>query len=149
MIISGNHFANCINLFHKTEVRTVILRCLVCRNLNWIKSYNIILNNNKKKIARLKINDFRANFRKWVLTPHKETSCRIFKMANFSEFFDDFMSHIDRLDRFFFKLFNNNNHLSNDFGFVTFECTLRICSLLFEGTYRCCNRYQVFHLFQH
>ena len=32
-----------IEVFHKTEVQTVILRCLVCLNLNWIKSDNIIL----------------------------------------------------------------------------------------------------------
>ena len=31
--------ANYINIFHKTEVPTVILRCLTSRNLKWIKSY--------------------------------------------------------------------------------------------------------------
>ena len=30
-------------VFHKTEIQTVILRCSVCINLIWIKSYNIIL----------------------------------------------------------------------------------------------------------
>ena len=35
-------FGNYINIFHKTEIQTVILRCLVSQNLNWIKSYNII-----------------------------------------------------------------------------------------------------------
>ena len=33
--------ANYINIFHKTEVLTVILRCLMSLNLNWIKSYDI------------------------------------------------------------------------------------------------------------
>ena len=40
---SGLFFVNYMNIFHKTEVQTVILRCLVSLNLNWIKSYNIIL----------------------------------------------------------------------------------------------------------
>ena len=35
-------FGNYIDIFHKTEIQTVILRCLVCLNLNWIKSYDII-----------------------------------------------------------------------------------------------------------
>ena len=39
--ISGHFIANYINTFHKTEVVTVILRCLMSLNLNWIKSYNI------------------------------------------------------------------------------------------------------------
>ena len=30
-------FANCMCIFHKTEVQTVILRCL---NINWYKSYD-------------------------------------------------------------------------------------------------------------
>ena len=41
--ISGHRFANCINNFHKTEVLTVILRGIVCLNLNWIKSNSTIL----------------------------------------------------------------------------------------------------------
>ena len=40
--IYGHFFANYIDIFHKTEIQTVILRCLVCKNLNWIKSYNNI-----------------------------------------------------------------------------------------------------------
>ena len=38
--ISGHFFANCINIFHKTEVQTVILVCLMGQNLNWFKIYN-------------------------------------------------------------------------------------------------------------
>ena len=41
--ISGHFLANYMKIFHKKEVQTVILRCLVCLNLNWIKSYDIIL----------------------------------------------------------------------------------------------------------
>jgi hypothetical protein len=41
--ISGHFFANYIDVFHKTEDQTVILRCLTCLNLNWIKSYDILL----------------------------------------------------------------------------------------------------------
>ena len=33
-------FANCINIFHKTEVQTVILVCLTGQNINWFKSYD-------------------------------------------------------------------------------------------------------------
>ena len=43
MTISGHFSASLIEIFHKTEVQTVILRCLVCENLNWIQSYDIIL----------------------------------------------------------------------------------------------------------
>ena len=32
--ISGHFFANYIKIFHKTEIQTVILRCLVCLNPN-------------------------------------------------------------------------------------------------------------------
>ena len=39
-IISGNFFANCINIFHKTEVQTVILMWLMGQNLNWFKIYD-------------------------------------------------------------------------------------------------------------
>ena len=39
--ISGHCFANHINMFQKTEVLTVILRCLTCLNLNMIKNYDI------------------------------------------------------------------------------------------------------------
>ena len=41
MTISGHSIANYINIFHKTEVPTVILRCLMSQNLNWIISYDI------------------------------------------------------------------------------------------------------------
>ena len=34
-------FTNNIFIFHKTEIQTVILRCLMSLNLNWIKGYNI------------------------------------------------------------------------------------------------------------
>ena len=35
--ISGHFLANYMKIFHKKEVQTVILRCLLCLNLNWIK----------------------------------------------------------------------------------------------------------------
>ena len=38
--ISGQFFANYMIIFHKTEVQTVILRCLTSLNLNWYKSYD-------------------------------------------------------------------------------------------------------------
>ena len=33
-------FANHMFIFHKTEIQTVILRCLTILNLNWYKSYD-------------------------------------------------------------------------------------------------------------
>ena len=84
-----------MKFFHKKEVQTVILRCLVCLNLNWIKSYNIIL----VKIiflSCLKMHHFMASLPKWVLTSPKETSSHIFKMVIFPKFFWAFMKHIIR-----------------------------------------------------
>ena len=40
MTTSGHFFSNYINIFHKTEVQTVIVMCLTGRNLNWFKSYD-------------------------------------------------------------------------------------------------------------
>ena len=39
--ISGNFFANYINIFRKTEVLTIILRFLMGLNLDWFKSYGL------------------------------------------------------------------------------------------------------------
>ena len=33
--ICGQFFGNYINIYHRTEIQTVILRWLVCLNLNW------------------------------------------------------------------------------------------------------------------
>ena len=38
--IFGHFFANCIDIFHKTEVQTVIFRCLTGLYLNCFKSYD-------------------------------------------------------------------------------------------------------------
>ena len=38
--ISSQFFAIYINIFHKTEVQTVILRCWMGLNLNWFKNYD-------------------------------------------------------------------------------------------------------------
>ena len=37
--ISSHFFANYMNIFHKNEVQTVILRCWTGLKLNWFKSY--------------------------------------------------------------------------------------------------------------
>ena len=39
--ISSHFFADCMNIFHKNQVQTVILRFLTCQKPNGIKSYNI------------------------------------------------------------------------------------------------------------
>ena len=64
--------------FTKTEVQTVILRYLVCLNLDWIKSNNTIV-----IFSCLKIHYSRASLPKTVLTLPKETSSHMFKMAPF------------------------------------------------------------------
>ena len=38
--ICGHFFAKYMFIFHKTEIQTVILRCLTSLNLNWYKSYD-------------------------------------------------------------------------------------------------------------
>ena len=38
--ISGHFFANCIFIFHKTEVQMVILMCLSGLKSDWFKGYN-------------------------------------------------------------------------------------------------------------
>ena len=38
--ISGHFFAICLVICHKTEVQTVILRCLTSLNLNWFQRYD-------------------------------------------------------------------------------------------------------------
>ena len=43
LTISSQFFAIYTNIFHKTKILTVILRCLVCPNLNLIKSYDMLL----------------------------------------------------------------------------------------------------------
>ena len=40
LTISCHFFANYMFIFHKTEIQTVILRCLMNLNLNWFKSYD-------------------------------------------------------------------------------------------------------------
>ena len=37
---SGQFFGNYMTIFHKTEVQTIILRCLTGLNLGWFKSYD-------------------------------------------------------------------------------------------------------------
>ena len=41
--LSGHFFANYMIIFQKTEIQTVILRCLEGLKINWFKSYGIIL----------------------------------------------------------------------------------------------------------
>jgi hypothetical protein len=41
--IYGHIFPNYIDIFHKTETQAVILRYIVCLNLNWIKNCDILL----------------------------------------------------------------------------------------------------------
>ena len=70
LTICGHFFGNYIDIFHKTEIQMVILRCIVCLNLNWIKSYNIMLV--KKIFLCLKMHHFRAILPKWILTTFRK-----------------------------------------------------------------------------
>ena len=58
--IYGHLLAIHNNIFHKTEVQTIILRCLGHLYLNWIKSYEVILVKNIF-FSCLKMYYFRAN----------------------------------------------------------------------------------------
>ena len=93
MTVFGHFFENFMNIFYKTEVQRVILRCLVSLNLNWIRRNYIILVKEKKNPC-LKMHHFRAISPRWILTPQKEISCHIFKMVILTKFFDDLMNHI-------------------------------------------------------
>ena len=42
--ISGHFLAKGMLIFHKTEVQTVILRCLTGLNINWFKNYGLRCN---------------------------------------------------------------------------------------------------------
>ena len=90
-----SYYANYRKVFHKSEVQTIILRCLVCLNLNWIKNYNIML----VKIfffSCLKMHHFSTSLPKWILTPSKENSSHVFKITIFSKLFGAFTRHIIR-----------------------------------------------------
>ena len=122
---NGHFFGNYINIFHKTEIQLVILRCLVCKNLNWIKSYNIIL----IKIfffSCLKMHHFRASLPKWDLTPQKETSSCVFKMAIFSKFFGAFMRHIIRYSTGKKNIFLNFSLITFFNIFLCFSFEIRV-----------------------
>ena len=45
----SHFFANCMNIFHKTEVQTVILRCWTGLHLIWSKSYATNTKNEKNQ----------------------------------------------------------------------------------------------------
>ena len=47
LTISSHFFAKYMNIFHKTEVQTVILRCWTGLKLNWFKSYDSNAKNRK------------------------------------------------------------------------------------------------------
>ena len=57
--IYGHFFANYMFIFHKTEIQTVILRCLTIINLNCYKSYDT--KHKKAKNAKTQIHVFVQN----------------------------------------------------------------------------------------
>ena len=86
--ISGHFFGTYVSIFHKTEIQTVILRCLVCKNSSWIKRYITML----VKIfffSCLKMHQFSASLPKWILNLRRKLSSWIFKMVIFSIFSRD------------------------------------------------------------
>ena len=79
----GSFFGNYMDIFHKTGIQTVNLRCLVCLNPNWIKSCDIVIGWNKL---------FRAwKYRSKFLHLRRKNSSHIFNIAVFSKFFGDFI----------------------------------------------------------
>ena len=68
--------------------------------LNKSKSYldQKLLHNisQRKKISCLKMHHFRVISPNSILTPQREISCHIFKMAILTKFFNDLMNHIAR-----------------------------------------------------
>ena len=69
----GSFCAIFMNIFHKNEVQMVILRCLVSLNLNWIKSYYIILVK-KDFFPCLKMHYFKAISPKWVFNLRRKSA---------------------------------------------------------------------------
>ena len=45
--LQWSFFGNYMDIFHKTEIQKVILRCLVCLKPNWLKSCDIVIGWNK------------------------------------------------------------------------------------------------------
>ena len=60
--ISGHFPANCMFIFHITDVQTVILRCLTGLNLDWFKSYD----KNEKHVKNAKTPKIAKNST-WIL----------------------------------------------------------------------------------
>ena len=95
MTISGHFSASLIEIFHKTDVQTVILRCLVSQNLNWIQSYDMILDPKLILFYAWKciISGLFCRSVFWHLLGNQLS---YFKMAVSSKFFGAFMRHIIR-----------------------------------------------------
>ena len=85
-----------LSFFHKTEILMVISRCLVCPNINLIKSYDILLLSEIFILLCLKMHHFWCKIPKEVLIPQKKTSCHVFKMGIFLKLFVAVMAHIIR-----------------------------------------------------
>ena len=65
--ISGHFFANNMSIFHKTEVQTVILRCLTGLNCNWFKSYGLRCS---RRLQASSVNFWKMSSDKWPLYDH-------------------------------------------------------------------------------
>ena len=76
-------FANFMSIFHETEVQTVILRCLVSLNLNWVKSYFIILV--KKKISMPENALFQGYFAEVNFRPSEGNQLSYFQKGYFDK----------------------------------------------------------------
>ena len=65
--VSGHFFAICIFIFHKTEVQTVILRCLMGLNCNWFKSYGLRCSRRPRASS---VNFWKVASNKWPFYDH-------------------------------------------------------------------------------
>jgi hypothetical protein len=120
----ANFWPFVVVFFGKTEIQTVILRCLVCKNLNWIKSYNKILVQNSI-FSCLKMHHFRGILPKWFVIPQKETRSHVFKMYICSKISLTFISGKMHAIKPFSELFSSNFF---EYSWVRFFAHKTICS---------------------
>ena len=103
-IISSHFFASYIKIFYKTEVQTVILRCLTCLYLNWFKRYD-------RKRQKFK-NSKNAKLSKLV------NSCKnVFKSFHSFLWISQWKIEVEGLNMSHFKAF----------GMINLQYELRIC----------------------
>ena len=102
-------FASYINIFYKTEVQKIILRCLTCLYLYWFKRYDTKRQKHK--------NSKNAKLSKLV------NSCKnIFKSFHSFLWISQWKIEIERLNISHFKAF----------GMINLQYEIRICQIIYN-----------------